>query len=67
MNRETIERSLVEQYREYRAAIERKDGFEVCKHYGSMNNMKRVLSRDYGLTDDEVQALISDEGTRKAD
>lgn len=67
MYRENIERALVEQYREYRRAIERKDGFDVCKHYEFMNNMKRVLRRDYGLTDDEIQALISDEGTRKAD
>ncbi len=66
MNKETFEKSLVDQYRKYRKAIDQKDGYGVNLHFGMMNNMKRVLIHDYGLTEDEVQALISAEGTRKA-
>lgn len=64
--RETFEKSLVDQYRKYRKAIEQKDGYEVNLRFGMMNNMKHVLIREYGLTEKEIQALISAEGTRKA-
>ena len=64
--RETFEKSLVDQYRKYRKAIELKDGYAINYHFGMMNNMKRVLKMEYGATEDEIQALISAEGTRKA-
>lgn len=66
MTRQVFEKSLVEQYRMYREAIEKKDGYEINLRFGMMNNMKRVLMQEYGLTGDEVQALIANEGTRKA-
>lgn len=40
--------------------------FEISLRLGMMNNMKRVLMHEYGLKEDDVQALISAEGTRKA-
>lgn len=64
--RETFEKSLVDQYRKYRKAIEQKDGYAINLHYGMMNNIKHVLKQEYGLTEKEIQALISAEGTRKA-
>lgn len=64
--RETFEKSLVDQYRKYRKAIEKKDGYAINLHFGMMNNIKHVLKREYGLKDSDIQALISDEGTRKA-
>lgn len=64
--RETFEKSLVDQYRKYRKAIEQKDGYAINLHFGMMNNMAHVLKADYGLSENEIQALISAEGTRKA-
>ena len=66
MTRQVFEKSLVEQYRKYREAVENKDGYEINLRFGLMNNMKRVLMQEYGLKEDDVQALISAEGTRKA-
>lgn len=64
--RQTFEKSLLDQYQKYQEAIKKKDGYAINLHYGMMNNMKHVLKQEYGLTEKEIQALISAEGTRKA-
>lgn len=56
----TFERSLQNHYKKYREAIDQKDGYSICFHYGAMNNMRRVLERDYGYTAEKIQELINE-------
>lgn len=59
-DRQTYEKALQAHYVKYRRAIDLKDGYSICRHYGAMNNMRRVLEQDYGYTEEGIQGLIND-------
>lgn len=56
----TFERALQENYRNYRKAIDQKDGYNICLYYGAMNNMRRILEQEYGYTEAMIQKLINE-------
>ena len=66
MSRETIEDALRRAYRKYRDAVEKGYAEEQCRQLGNIKVWKQALIERYGYTGEEVQALIANEGTRKA-
>lgn len=69
MNQETIEEALRKAYRKYIEAVFASAGLEQCRQKGNIKVWSESLMHNYGLSRDEVDAIIADEalkGTRKA-
>ena len=69
MDREAIEEALRTAYRKYVYAVFKSYGEEQCRQKGNMKVLKESLMNNFGLTTEEVEAIIADEvmkGTRKA-
>lgn len=52
-------RKMIADYLQYRVAVAQKDGYMIRLHYGNMGIWKHALSREYGKTDKELQAVIA--------
>ena len=69
MDREAIEEALRKAYRNFVYAVFKSYAEEQCRQKGNIKVLKESLMNNFGLTVEEVEAIIADEalkGTRKA-
>lgn len=52
-------RKMIAAYLQYRVAVAQKDGYMIRLYYGHLDIWKHALNREYGKTDNELQAVIA--------